>query len=149
MGGTIGVESEEFKGSKFTFTIPLEMDASAEEGDKPPAMCSSELATQADSGAMSDTSDDNMTSSVSPTEAKKRRVLVVDRHEMTKQVLCDQIRAWRMDSLPCSSGRDAIGILRNSFLTGAPFHGMLECNPNLRYVSLSHTGFSHFPMYSH
>ena len=135
MGGTIGVESEEFKGSKFTFTIPLELDASAEEGDKPPVMCNSELATQADSGAMSDTSDDNMTSSVLPTEAKRRRVLVVDRHEMTKQVLCDQIRAWRMDSLPCSSGRDAIGILRNSFLTGAPFHGMLEFNHNLRYDS--------------
>jgi len=123
MGGSIRVESEEGKGSQFTFTIPLELDPASEEGDKPPVICSSDgaLGTMMDSSC---NSDEASSGAVCHLPAKKLwRILVVDRHEKTKEALCDQMRAWSLDSHTCSTVEEAMRVVKEAMVEGVPFHG--------------------------
>ncbi|CAK9872024.1 unnamed protein product [Sphagnum jensenii] len=116
MGGSIGVESTEGIGSKFTFIIPLELDPSAEQGHRAPTndLCNEEAhEEEVHSVAKADRL---------PKFAEQRRVLVVDHHEMTKEVVCEQIRAWGMESRACNNVSEAVTILKQSTHVNQPIH---------------------------
>jgi hypothetical protein len=116
MGGSIGVESTEGIGSKFTFIIPLELDPSAEQGHTAPTndLCNEEAhEEEPHSVAKADRL---------PKFAEQRRVLVVDHHEMTKEVVCEQIRAWGMESQACNNVSEAVTILKQSTHVNQPIH---------------------------
>ncbi|CAM6043793.1 unnamed protein product [Sphagnum compactum] len=116
MGGSIGVESTEGIGSKFTFIIPLELDPSAEQGHRAPTndLCNEEAhEEEPNSVAKADRL---------PKFAEQRRVLVVDHHEMTKEVVCEQIRAWGMESRACNNVSEAVTILKQSTHVNQPIH---------------------------
>ena len=93
MGGTIGVESEEGKGSTFwvMLTLPLAHDA--------PFAGPAPL----------------------PADLTHVRVLVVDDNAVNRHVLNEQAIGWKMRTGSCASGAEALNELREAAAAGDPY----------------------------
>jgi ABC-type enterochelin transport system substrate-binding protein len=96
--------------------LPLELDPSSEEGDKLPT-----ISGESTSATMMDISESDWSA---PLPENNKRVLVVDRQSLTKEALCDQIRAWGLDAMACNDVQEAIRILKDAYAMGLPFQGM-------------------------
>ena len=95
MGGTIQLHSEPGHGARFACRIPLQR------AQKPPA-------TVLDPGLL-----------------KGIRVLVVDDHEVNRQILHNQVAAWGMPDESVPSAFDALESLRLAAAAGSPFRVVL------------------------
>jgi signal transduction histidine kinase/PleD family two-component response regulator/HPt (histidine-containing phosphotransfer) domain-containing protein len=91
MGGSIGVESVEGRGSTFWFTVMLEKTAEAGE---PPVL---------------------------PTSLANLRVLVVDDNETNRQILRHQITTWKLREDSAESGLEALKLMRSAAAAGQPY----------------------------
>ena len=91
MGGEIGVRSRPGEGSVFWFNLPLLLDR------EPAPLPISEM------------------------ELRGVRVLVVDDEPVNRQVLHEQLAAWGLQPTECSSGIEALEILRKACTEHAPF----------------------------
>ena len=91
MGGAIGVDSVEGKGSTFWFTLTLSLQ---EEGylPEPPMVY-----------------------------LTGTRALIVDDNAVNRRVLNDQMRGWKMRTEVCASGDEALTALREAHAAGDPF----------------------------
>ena len=92
MGGQIGVESEEGKGSKFTITLPFEIRTAQ------PAAVRKELK-----------------------DLPGMRVLVVDDNATNRRILEEVLLTWGMQPTVVDGGRSAIEALDHAHATGNPF----------------------------
>jgi len=92
MGGTIGVQSREGVGSRFYFTLFLELDKGIPAASEP----------RADLAGI--------------------RVLIVDPSAVNRRVFYEQVTAWSMEAKTVASSTDAIKAMRSAVEEGKPFH---------------------------
>ena len=93
MDGTIGVESEEGRGSEFWFTVRLKR--AAPDAAMPPPLPRIDL--------------------------QDVRILVVDDNETNREILRVQLTAWGMDHAETESGAEALRLLRAAAEQDKPF----------------------------
>ncbi|EFJ35564.1 hypothetical protein SELMODRAFT_451444 [Selaginella moellendorffii] len=91
MGGEIVVESREGVGSTFSFSIPLEIDVVSEKNrHQVPLLYSSRFQA-------------------------RPRILVIDNHKITRQVMCEQIESWGIECQCSGDVASALKLLANRF----------------------------------
>ena len=95
MGGSVDVESVVGKGSKFSLTLPLPLDAAARPEPVPPA------------------------------DLSGLRVLIVDDNEINRRVVHDQITSWGMRNGSYDSPDKVLDALRHARAEGDPFDFVL------------------------
>jgi two-component system sensor histidine kinase/response regulator len=92
MGGNMSVQSTVGEGSTFSFTLPLTVDS---------------------------VSPDSL---VPPLDLTALRVLQVDENDTNRQVMHEQFHHWNIRHSACSSGKEALFLLRAASGDGDPFH---------------------------
>ena len=93
MGGEIGVESEEGKGSTFRFTVVLEKQAASDVKDI-----------------------------LIPEDIKRKNILIVDDHVVNRRVFKGYLASWGCRFDEAEDGYQALSRLREAAKIGDPFH---------------------------
>jgi two-component system, sensor histidine kinase and response regulator len=93
MGGEIGVESEEGKGSTFRFTVVLEKQAASDGKDL-----------------------------VIPEDIQRKNILIVDDHTVNRLVFKEYLESWGCRFVETENGDDALSRLSEAAKIGDPFH---------------------------
>jgi len=93
MGGQIGIESKERKGSKFWFTAVLEKQPEVKEAQP-----------------------------ILPADIRGKRILAVDDNATNREVLCTYLKSWDCRYCAASSAQEALSLLHQAVQSGDPFH---------------------------